>query len=67
MFLCSLNEELCTKEGSKTTGCSFNFEHQCTFNENNSCEKMFVYLLICIPKTIFSITMNAKRSMLGQL
>ena len=31
MFLCSFNEELCTKEENNKTSCSFNFEHQCIY------------------------------------
>ena len=30
MFLCSLIEELCTKEENDKTGCNFNFGHDCT-------------------------------------
>ena len=29
MFLCSLIEELCTKEENDKTGCNFNFGHEC--------------------------------------
>ena len=29
MFLCSLIEELCTKEENDKTDCDFNFGHQC--------------------------------------
>ena len=29
MFLCSLIEELCTKEEDDKTGCNFNFGHEC--------------------------------------
>ena len=28
MFLCSLIEELCTKEENDKTGCNFNFGHE---------------------------------------
>ena len=31
MFLCSLIEELCTKEESDKTDCNFNFGHECNF------------------------------------
>ena len=30
MFLCSLIEELCTKEENDKTGCNFNFGHECS-------------------------------------
>ena len=30
MFVCSLIEELCAKEGNNKTGCSLNFEQQCS-------------------------------------
>ena len=29
MFLCSLFEELCTKDKNDKTGCNFNFGHEC--------------------------------------
>ena len=29
MFLCSLVEELCTKEENDKRGCNFNFGHEC--------------------------------------
>ena len=29
MFLCSLIEELCTKEENDKTGCNYNFGHKC--------------------------------------
>ena len=29
MILCSLIEELCTKEENDKTGCNFNFGHEC--------------------------------------
>ena len=29
MFLCSLIEELCTKEENDKTSCNFNFRHEC--------------------------------------
>ena len=29
MFLCSLIEELCTKEENDKTSCNFNFGHEC--------------------------------------
>ena len=32
MFLCSLIEELCTKEENDKTGCNFNFGHECIWN-----------------------------------
>ena len=32
MFLCSLIEELCTKEENDKTGCNFNFGHKCILN-----------------------------------
>ena len=32
MFLCSLIEELCTKEENVKTGCNFNFGHECILN-----------------------------------
>ena len=32
MFLCSLIEELCTKEENDKTGCNFNFGHECNLN-----------------------------------
>ena len=31
MFLCSLVEELCTKEENDKTDCNFNFGHECIF------------------------------------
>ena len=31
MFLCSLIEELCTKEENDKTGCNLNFGHECTY------------------------------------
>ena len=31
MFLCSLIEELCTKEENGKTSCNFNFGHECIF------------------------------------
>ena len=30
MFLCSLIEELCSKEENDKTGCKLNFGHECT-------------------------------------
>ena len=33
MFLCSLIEELCTKEENDKTGCNFNFGHECSFSQ----------------------------------
>ena len=32
MFLCSLVEELCTKEENDKTGCNFNFGHECNLS-----------------------------------
>ena len=32
MFLCSLIEELCTKEENDETSCNFNFGHECSKN-----------------------------------
>ena len=32
MSLCSLIEELCTKEENDETGCSFNFGHECSLH-----------------------------------
>ena len=32
MFLCSLIEELCTKEENDKPGCNFNFGHECSSN-----------------------------------
>ena len=29
MFLCSLIEELCTKDENDETSCNFNFGHEC--------------------------------------
>ena len=31
MFLCSLIEELCTKEENDKTSCNFNFGHECIY------------------------------------
>ena len=33
MFLCSLIEELCTKEVKDKTGCNFNFGYECISSE----------------------------------
>ena len=30
MFLCSLTDELCTKEENDKTDCKLNFGHECT-------------------------------------
>ena len=35
MFLCTLFEELCTKEENDKTGCSFNFGHECSYLRNS--------------------------------
>ena len=34
MFLCSLIEELCTKEENDKTGCNINFGHECSINSS---------------------------------
>ena len=33
MFLCSLIEELCTKEENDKTGCNFNFGHERIYDD----------------------------------
>ena len=35
MILCSLIEELCTKEENDKTGCYFNFGHECANSLND--------------------------------
>ena len=42
MFLCSLVEELCTKEENDKTGCNFNFGHECIFTGYTKC---YIYSL----------------------
>ena len=40
MLLCSLIEELCTKEENGKTGSNFNFGHECiTSDMKKKCEK----------------------------
>ena len=56
MFLCSLIEELCTKEENDKTGCNFNFGHECMsesreFRFKNSLKnpKIAFFLLAAYP------------------
>ena len=41
MFLCSLIEELCTKEENDNTDCSFNFGHGCILDSFSFCFYVF--------------------------
>ena len=42
MFLCSLFEELCTKDKNDKTGCNFNFGHECIIIYS------FIYVRFCV-------------------
>ena len=50
MFLCSLTDELCTKEENDKTGCKLNFGHECIskiqFNNRSRSVASFLYRLI---------------------
>ena len=45
MFLCSLIEELCTKEENDKTGCNFNFGHVCIISGIESFVLLNEYIL----------------------
>ena len=62
MFLCSLIEELCTKEENGKTGRNFNFGHEC--NTKYVYRWVFqatVITLINLTKTLISYTWNEAR------
>ena len=56
MFLCSLLEELCTKEENDKTGCDFNFGHECIFTWFNKVtmnfNSHFLYMLLQSQQTV---------------
>ena len=46
MFLCSLIEELCTKEENYKTSCNFNFGHECIYAALNIIKSMYNFDLL---------------------
>ena len=55
MFLCSLIEELCTKEENDKTGCNFNFGHECIYVIR---EKVITILKISVEKYKGKVTIG---------
>ena len=64
MFLCSLIEELCTKEENDKTGCKLNFGHECIFNYLKKGEgkgrydKLLLHFFFNIGKAFFYMYFN---------
>ena len=61
MFLCSLIEELCTKEENDKTDCNFNFGHECIFV--NKFKDLCIFLhRVCYSKML-SVHHNAMKEL----